>query len=262
MRLRVESVSFSYDGSVRAVDSIDLSVEAATSVALVGPNGSGKSTLLNLASGALRPLEGRVLLEGVPISTLNSRQLARRMAMVAQERPLGFDFTVREVVAMGRIPHTGRFSRESKADRCAIGEAMALCDIEDLSARSIRAVSGGERQRVFLSMALAQRPETLLLDEPTTHLDLRHQVQFMTIVQDRVQAGTAAAISIHDLSLAAQTCDRIALLAAGRLEALGDPKRILTQENVEQVFGVPVDVGHHRSDGPPYVIPRLSGPSL
>jgi len=203
MRIEIEHVSFSYEPAAPALRAVDLSVATGASVALIGPNGSGKSTLLRVASGVLRPDSGVVRLEGRSIAAMSGRQLARHLAMVEQERPMGFDFTVREVVAMGRIPYAGRFTRESGSDRRAIEHAMDLADIGGLADRSIRAISGGERQRVYLGMALAQQPEILLLDEPTTHLDLRHQVQFMSIVRQQVREGMTAIVAIHDLTLAA-----------------------------------------------------------
>jgi len=174
---------------------------------------------------------------------------------------MGFDFTVREVVAMGRIPHRGRFSRESPDDRRTIERAMELADVRDLADRSIRAVSGGERQRVHLGMALAQEPDVLLLDEPTTHLDLRHQVQFMTIVREQADEGMTVLIAIHDLTLAAQAADRIALMNEGRFVALGAPTEVLTPSNVRHVFGVTAVVGEHPVLGTTYVLPTLVGGS-
>jgi iron complex transport system ATP-binding protein len=257
MRVTIDSVSFAYDPSTPALKSVDLAVVSRESVALIGPNGSGKSTLLKVVSGVLRPDRGTVRLDDSPIDSLSARQVARRLAMVEQERSIGFDFTVREVVAMGRIPHRGRFARESGDDRRAIDHAMELADVRRLADRSIRAVSGGERQRVYLGMALAQEPEVLLLDEPTTHLDLRHQVQFMTIVRERADEGMTVLIAIHDLTLAAQAADRIALLSEGRVFVTGSPREVLTPSNVRRVFDVEAVVGEHPELGTVYVLPTL-----
>lgn len=257
MRIEIEHVSFSYEPAAPALRAVDLSVATGASVALIGPNGSGKSTLLRVASGVLRPDSGVVRLEGRSIAAMSGRQLARHLAMVEQERPMGFDFTVREVVEMGRIPYAGRFTRESGSDRRAIEHAMDLADIGGLADRSIRAISGGERQRVYLGMALAQQPEILLLDEPTTHLDLRHQVQFMSIVRQQVREGMTAIVAIHDLTLAAQSCDRIALLSEGRIVQAGAPDEVLTRAHIERVFGVRVVVDRHPDLEGPYVLPSL-----
>jgi len=257
MRVEVRSVSFAYDGRTPALRGVRLDVRSGESVALIGPNGSGKSTLLKVVSGVLRPDSGTVRLDASPLVALSARQRARCLAMVEQERPMGFDFTVREVVAMGRIPHRGRFARESRDDRRAIERAMDLADIHGLADRSIRAVSGGERQRVFLGMALAQEPNVLLLDEPTTHLDLRHQVGFMSIVREQARAGMTVLIAIHDLTLAAQATDRIALMSDGRIVVNGTPNEVLTQANVRRVFGVDAVVGEHPELGTTYVLPSL-----
>jgi len=258
MRVTVENVSFAYDPSTPVLKRVDLAVASRESVALIGPNGSGKSTLLKVISGVLRPDSGTVYLDGSPIGALSARQVARRLAMVEQERSMGFDFTVREVVAMGRIPHRGRFARESSDDRQAIDRAMQLADVRELADRSIRAISGGERQRVYLGMALAQEPEILLLDEPTTHLDLRHQVQFMSIVRKRAEAGMTVLIAIHNLTLAAQAADRISLMSERRIVVTGTPSEVLTPSNVRRVFNVEAVVGAHPELGTIYVLPTLT----
>jgi iron complex transport system ATP-binding protein len=259
MRVTIESVSFAYDPSTPALKDVDLAVASGESLALIGPNGSGKSTLLKVVSGVLRSDSGTVRLDDSSIDSLSARRTACHLAMVEQERTMGFDFTVREVVAMGRIPHRGRFARESSDDRRAIDRAMQLADVHELADRSIRAVSGGERQRVYLGMALAQEPDVLLLDEPTTHLDLRHQVQFMSIVQERAQAGMTVLIAIHDLTLAAQAADRIALMSEGRIVVTGPPREVLTASNVRRVFNVEAVVGKHPELGTIYVLPTLTG---
>jgi iron complex transport system ATP-binding protein len=258
MRIEVRNVSFAYDDRTPALRGARLDVRSGESVALIGPNGSGKSTLLKVVSGVLRPDMGAVQLDERNIGELSARRRARCLAMVEQERPMGFDFTVREVVAMGRIPYRGRFAREARVDRRAVDRAMDLADIRELADRSIRAVSGGERQRVFLGMALAQEPDVLLLDEPTTHLDLRHQVGFMSIVRERACAGMTVLIAIHDLTLAAQATDRIALMSEGRIVVTGIAGDVLTASNVRRVFGVDAVVGAHPELGTTYVLPTLT----
>lgn len=257
MHVTVKDVWFAYDAATPALKGVNLAVAGGESVALIGPNGSGKSTLLKVVSGVLRPEDGTVRLDDASIGSLSVRQIARCLAMVEQERTMGFDFTVREVVAMGRIPHRGRFAGETAEDRQAIRRALELADVSELADRSIRAVSGGERQRVYLGLALAQEPDILLLDEPTTHLDLRHQVQFMSIVQERVQAGMTVLIAIHDLTLAAQAADRIALMGEGRIVVTGTPSEVLTPSNVRRVFNVEAVVGEHPELGTTYVLPAL-----
>jgi len=180
------------------------------------------------------------------------------LALVAQERPLGFDFAVREVVAMGRTAHRGRFARETKLDRDAINRAMESADVEYLAARSIRGISGGERQRVFLATALAQEPAVLLLDEPTTHLDLYHQAQIAAIVRERAREGTTVLIAIHDLTVAAQVSDRMCLMSHGQVVLTGEPDAVLIPSNLKRTFGVNVVVGTHPAPPVTYVLPLLS----
>jgi iron complex transport system ATP-binding protein len=259
MNITVDRVSFTYNGETPVLNEIELEARSGELHALIGPNGSGKSTLLKVISGVLRPSAGTVCLGDTPVKTLSTRRIAQRLAMVEQDREMGFDFSVREVVAMGRTPHRGRFARESGRDRRAVERAMQLADIRGLADRSIRAVSGGERQRVFLAMALAQEPEALLLDEPTTHLDLRHQVRFMSIVQEWVREGRTVLIAIHDLTLAAQTTDRTVLLSDGRIVATGRPSEVLIPTHLKQVFDVDVVVGTHPEPRVHYVLPRLPG---
>jgi len=261
MRITIDRISFSYNGAVPVLREVSLAVDSGELFALIGPNGSGKSTLLRIVSGVLRPGAGEIRLGEVPIAALSTRRIAQRLAMVEQDRSMGFDFSVREVVAMGRIPHTGRFARESERDRRAIERAMKLADIHGLASRSILAISGGERQRVFLAMALAQEPETLLLDEPTTHLDLRHQVQFMSIVREQAKEGTTVLLAVHDLTLAAQATDRIGLLNEGRILVTGRPAEVLTRPHLRRAFDVEVVVGEDAETRTTYVVPLLLGHS-
>jgi len=257
MNVSIENVTFSYDGRDLVLEEVSLDVSEGSLYGLIGPNGSGKSTLLKLASGVLRPGRGRVSLGDVNVQSMSPRLLARRLAMVAQERPIGFEFTVREIIAMGRTPYVARFGRESRADRRAIWGAMSLADVEQLADRSIREISGGERQRVFLALALAQEPSVLLLDEPTTHLDLGHQVRFLSIVRRRAEEGCTVLLAIHDLTVAGQTVDRVALIERGRIQATGEPGRVLTAANLREVFGVEVHVGRDPATGASYVVPRF-----
>jgi len=260
MRVDVEGVRFAYeqDSSSPTLDGIDLKVASGELVALIGPNGSGKSTLLRLISGVLRPARGRIRLGDDDVSGLPAREMARRLAMVSQDRPVGFEFTVREIVAMGRTPYRGRFRAETRADRRAIDEALALTDIGGLADRSIREISGGERQRVFLALALAQEPNVLLLDEPTTHLDLGHQLRFLSIVLDRTETGCTVLLAIHDLGIAAQTASRVALLVDGKLQACAPPGQVLTPEHLERAFRTRLRVGRDAGSGSPYVVPEIA----
>jgi len=255
MRVRVEEVAFSYDRRVNVLEEVFLEVESGELVGLIGPNGSGKSTLLKLVSGVLTASRGRIRLGEDDVRSLRRRSIARRLAMVEQDRPLGFEFTVREIVAMGRTPYVGRFSSESRTDRRAIRDAMSLADVDSLADRSIREISGGERQRVFLATALAQEPEILLLDEPTTHLDLGHQTRFLSIVRTRADRGCTVLFAIHDLTIAAQSADRIGLLDGGRLQRIGRPHDVLQAPLLSSVFRVALRVGRDPQSRAIYVLP-------
>ena len=242
MEITVEGLKFSYNGSP-LLDGIDLIVTGGEVLVIVGPNGSGKTTLLRNISGILSPEVGSVYLDMTRLPELSITELARYLAVVEQEREIGFDFTVREVVALGRLPHRGRFARETRTDREWIGRAMELTNVAPFAERSIRELSGGEKQRVFLAMALAQNPRVLLLDEPTTYLDINHQIQIMDIVRQQAAAGLTVLMAIHDLNLAAQYADRVAILHRGRLLAVGKPADVLTEANIKEAFQTDVAVG-------------------
>ena len=259
MRVDIKSVSYAYDAERPILGDVSLRVNTGQAVGLIGPNGSGKSTLLRLVSGSLRPDQGSIQLDGKNLASFRTRDIARCMAMVEQKRAIGSDFTVREVVSIGRLPHRGRWSRESRADREAIEQAMRWAEVEELSARSVRTLSGGEGQRIFLAMALAQEPEVLLLDEPTTFLDLRHQLSFLSIVKDRIAAGLTVVLAIHDLTLAAQTVDQLVMLRNGLVACAGPPEEVLTRENIRTVFDVDAVVGQHPETKRLYVLPALAG---
>jgi len=264
MEITVDGLKFSYNGSP-LLDGIDLSVPKGEVLAIVGPNGSGKTTLLKNISGILSPQAGTIYLDMTRLPELSITELARHLAVVEQEREIGFDFTVREVVALGRIPHRGRFARETRTDKEWIGRAMELTNVAPFTERSIRELSGGEKQRVFLAMALAQNPRVLLLDEPTTYLDINHQLQIMEIVRQQATAGLTVLMAIHDLNLAAQYADRVAILHEGQVLAVGRPADVLTETNIKQAFQTDVVVGKNPVTNSIYintVPPKLKAPTL
>lgn len=235
MDITVERLRFSYNSSP-LLDEIDLTVRAGEIFTILGPNGSGKTTLLKNISGVLSPDTGAIYLGIKRVEDLAPRERARYLAVVEQEREVGFAFTVREVVAMGRYPHQRWFSRESAEDARTIEEAMNLADVITLSRRSMQELSGGERQRVFLAMAFAQNPQVLLLDEPTAHLDINYQIQIMNIIQRQAKRQVTVLAAIHDLNLAAQYSHKIGLLHEGRWLALGSPMDVLTEGNIRKAF--------------------------
>ena len=208
-------------------------------LALVGPNGAGKSTLLRVLAGTLRPGAGRVELDGAPVATLERSSVARRLAVVPQQAALPFSMRVEEVVALGRLPHEAPLRGARPADRAAVAAAIERVGLGHLLGRDARELSLGERQLVLLAMAVAQAAPVLLLDEPTVHLDLRHQVEAMELLRDlNERDGTAIVAVLHDLSLASHFFPRVAVLDHGRLVADGPARGALTDDLVRDVFGV------------------------
>jgi len=222
-----------------ALRSVDLRIGADERVALIGPNGAGKSTLLRVATGLVRPTAGRAFLGGSPIDELDRGTIARRLAVVPQLAALPFATRVEEVVALGRLPHEDPLRGARPADRAAVAAAIDRVGVGHLLGRDARELSLGERQLVLLALAVAQAAPVLILDEPTVHLDLRHQVETMELLVDlNVRDGTTVIAVLHDLGLASLFFPRIVLLDAGRVIADGTPGEVLTGERIRDVFGV------------------------
>jgi iron complex transport system ATP-binding protein len=222
-----------------ALRGIDFQIVAGEGIALVGPNGAGKSTLLRCVTGLLRPDRGSVALDGIPVQELTRSTIARRVAVVPQQVDLPFAMRVEEVVALGRIPHEDPLRGLRPADHEAVARAMARVGLDGFSGRDVRRLSLGERQLVLLATALAQEAPLLLLDEPTVHLDLRHQVATMELLRGlAVRERTTVVAVLHDLHLAAHFFQRIVVLDAGRIVADGRPREVLTEGLVRDVFGV------------------------
>lgn len=231
------SLSFSVD-AVKLLDRVDVSAESGQFVGLIGPNGAGKSTLLRAISNVLSYQEGSVSLHGADLTTLPAREVAELLALVPQIAPYTQGFTTFELVLMGRYPHLGRFQVEGQSDDRIARNAMRLTETDQFETRTIETLSGGERQRVFLARAVAQQPQVLLLDEPTSNLDILHQLKILTLVRQLVDDGLTAIAAIHDLNLAARFCDRLVLISEGRVVADGLAEDVLTPELIESAFGV------------------------
>jgi iron complex transport system ATP-binding protein len=226
-------------GQRSVLDGLDLHVASGERVAILGPNGAGKSSLLRVLTGHASGRRGSVLFEGTPLDGYSREMLARRVAVVPGEVSLPFAARVEEVVALGRIPHEDPFRGLREADQAAIGAAIERVGITDLIGRDARRLSLGERQLVVLAMALAQAPRVLILDEPTVHLDLRHQVDVMELlVQLNERDGVGVIAVLHDLSLAAHFFPRLVLLDRGRIVADGPPDEVLSSERIRAVYGV------------------------
>jgi iron complex transport system ATP-binding protein len=219
-------------------------------VGIVGPNGSGKSTVLRTVYRHLRPSAGRVLLAERDVLELSAAQAARHVAALPQERGTDFEFTVREVVTMGRTPYKRAFAADDAGDRAIVAHAMDRVGVTELAGRGFASLSGGERQRVLLARALAQEPDVLVLDEPTNHLDLRHQVELLALLRGHKQTTLVA---LHDLNAAAAACDRVHVLSGGCLVASGAPADVLTPGLLAEVFGVRAAVVAHPLTGDPLI---------
>lgn len=239
--VEVAGLRFRYP-SGGGVEGIDLQVAAGEVVGLLGPNGSGKSTLVRLISGVLEPQAGTIRLAGEDLAALPRREVARRLAVVPQEPRFDLPFSVLETVLLGRHPHLAGVAFESARDLEVARRALARCGAAELAGRSIDELSAGERQRVVFARALAQEAAVLLLDEPASFLDLRFQVELFDRVRELASEGRAVLAVLHDLNLAAEYCDRVALLAGGRLQAVGGTAETLTYANLTRAYGTEVYV--------------------
>lgn len=235
--LQVEGLTTGYSSTRPIVADVSLSLSPGRTLGLVGPNAAGKSSLLRAITGALPRHTGEVLLSGRPLQAHSSKERAHAFAFVPQSSRFDLEFTVREMVSFGRSAHAGIWGLSSRADKDAVDEAMRRADVEALAGRPCSELSGGERQRVLLARALAQQAQLLLLDEPTAHLDLRHQLLVIDTVLEHARQGGAALVVLHDLALAARL-DEVAVIEAGRLVAQGDPATVLTTQRLEQTWGV------------------------
>jgi iron complex transport system ATP-binding protein len=236
--LALESLTVAYRDRV-ALRDVDLDIAGGERVALIGPNGAGKSTLLAVTTGLLQPTGGAVRLDGRPIGSLERADIARRVAVVPGSASLPFSMRVEEVVALGRLPHEDPFRGLRPADRAAVGAAIERVGIGHLLGRDARELSLGERQLVLIALAVAQAAPILILDEPTVHLDLRHQVEAMELLVDlNERDGTTIVAVLHDLTLAAHFFPRLILLDGGRIVADGPPAEVLDPDRIRAVFGV------------------------
>ncbi|MEY9950289.1 ABC transporter ATP-binding protein [Kitasatospora sp. GAS1066B] len=249
MRITVEDLTITLSGR-DVLSGIHLLAAEGEIAGLVGPNGSGKSTLLRTVYRHLKPSAGRVLLAGRDLRAMTPVEAARHIAALPQERGGDFEFTVREIVAMGRAPYQRAFAGDDATDREVVAWALRRVGLSGYEGRGFAALSGGERQRVLLARAFAQQPDVLVLDEPTNHLDVKHQVELLALL--RAQHRTTL-ISLHDLNAAASLCDRLHVLHEGAVVASGPPREVLTPELLAAVFGVRAAVVEHPLSGDPLI---------
>lgn len=253
--LEATSLSAGY-GATEIVHGVDLAIPAGRITAILGANASGKSTLLKTAARVLRPLAGAVLLDGRSIAETPTRELAKRLGLLPQQPIAPEGIVVADLVARGRHPHEGLFGRRGPEDERIVAESLAATRILDLADRPVDELSGGQRQRVWIAMALAQRTDVLLLDEPTTYLDLAHQIEVLDLLADlNAERGTTIAMVLHDLALAARYVDWLIAMKDGRIVAEGTPGDVLTEELVREVFGLESHIVEDPVSGTPLVVP-------
>ncbi len=253
--LHINQASFSYDGNGFALKNVDLKIEKGEMVGLLGPNGSGKTTLLKLAGGALKPSGGEIQLDRTNLNHLSKNQIARKVAMVPQYFYMPFSFTVDEVVGLGRTPFIKMLAGEKESDRNAVQHSIEIAGISDFEKRIFNELSGGERQRAILALAMAQEPKLLLLDEPTAHLDINHQVELLELVSKLNSESSVTIVAVmHDLNLASLYFKRLVILKDSSVFADGSPKQVLTESIIQEVYSTPVHVTKHPTTGDPYTI--------
>jgi iron complex transport system ATP-binding protein len=262
MRLEARNLTVGYGGQFR-IEGLDLVIEERRITGLVGPNGAGKSTLLKVLSRVLKPERGVVLLDGEVLHSLPGREVARKLAFVGQRLDGGLDLSVEELVYRGRFPHQSLLHRDTKRDREAVEWALGAMRLLELRSRHIKRLSHGELRRAWTAMALAQRPEILLLDEPTAFLDIAHQFELLDLLSALKDHGVSIVMSMHDLRLASIYCQRIIAMQNGRIVGCGPTDEVLTVDLIREVFGVDAEVRKHpatdRRIPVPYALVKRGG---
>ena len=251
MKLKVSDVEFSYT-SVPILKGVCLELAQSEMLGIIGPNGAGKSTLIRCIDRILAPQKGSILLDEREIKEVRRRELAKKLGYIPQSGHHSFPATVFDVVLMGRSPHIGWRSNEKDEEK--VLDMLQMLNIEDLAMRDINEISGGQQQKVFIARALVQEPDVLLLDEPTSNLDIRHQLDVMDAIKNLVKEKKISAImAIHDLNLGSRYSDRIIMLNGGTIVDAGSPSSVLTSENIKRVYGVEAVV--RNESGRPYIVP-------
>ncbi len=251
--IEVKSIFFKYQKDW-VLNNISFNVKKGDFLGIIGPNGSGKTTLLKILHRLISPERGEIIIEGKLIQKMDRIEIARKIGVVSQETHLLFPFRVIEVVLMGRNPYLGHLLFETKKDLEIARRAMELTEIASLSDRFMDELSGGERKRVFIARALAQEPEIILLDEPTANLDIHHQIDFLNLIQNlNKEKGLTIIMASHDINISAEFCNRLILLQNGNIFKIGTPSEVITQENIECVYGCKVFVDKNPFSGMPRV---------
>ncbi len=242
-------------GQETVIKGVSFTIKKGEFIGIIGPNGSGKSTLLRLMSRVLVPQQGAIDFSGANINQMDLKELARQVAFVSQDTLINFSFSVFEIVLMGRIPHLKRLQSETRQDLAKAEHALSLTDTLGIKEKGVDEISAGERQRVIIAKALAQEPALLFLDEPTSHLDIGHQVQVLDLLKKlNRQDQLTIVMVLHDLNLASEYCSRIILLDEGKIFKDGTPEEVLTYQNIESVYKTVVIVNKNPLSSKPYVV--------
>ncbi|MBC7085167.1 MAG: heme ABC transporter ATP-binding protein [Methanomethylovorans sp.] len=252
--LEVKDVCVSY-GNRKILNKVNLRAHEGEIVGIVGPNGSGKTTFLKSLAKYLIPDAGSIYINNVNITEMDNREIAKNVAVVSQIVSIDFDFTARDIVLMGRTPYIK--GSEKPEDIMIAEDAMRKTNTYEFKDRMVTELSGGELQRVIIARALAQTPKILLLDEPTSHLDIAHQVEILNLVREAADSGLTVIAVIHDLNLAAHYCDSICMLKSGEIVCTGQPETVFTEENIRNTFNIPVEVNTLKSTNSLYIMPLL-----
>lgn len=259
MRFETTDLVIKYPGQNRpALNSVNMSAPSGSFYAVLGPNGSGKSTLMKGLLGIAKADQGRALIAERNVSNWDRKALARVIGVVSQSETVSFPITVREMVGMGRYPHLGPLEGEGSKDKVAVHEALEVCDVTHLVNRDLSTLSGGELQRVRIARALAQQPMALVLDEPTSSLDIKHAMEILELLKQSVASGLTVILTTHGLDLAARFSDRMLLLSEGQVAAEGTPDEVVNEETLADVYGWPVKVEWEPTTGSPRVTPLRS----
>ncbi len=251
MRLIIDNLSFNY-GSIKALEGVTFEVQDSEIIGIIGPNGSGKSTLLKCINRILKPKQGYILFNDLEINSMKRIEIAKIFGYVPQEGDMNYDdLTVFEIVLMGRRPYIRWWCEEEDLEK--VWQILSLLNIENLAMRKINEISGGERQKVLIARALAQEAKILLLDEPTSNLDIKHQLEVMNLIRKLTkEKNIATIIALHDLNLASMYCDKLIMMKEGKIFAAGKPDYVLTVHNIEEVYGIKVII--ERRSNRPYIV--------
>lgn len=256
--VKIRDLKFKYD-ETEILKYINLDVPQGSFLSILGPNGSGKTTLLKNICNLLHPEKGSILIEEKDVEKIKYKKLAQMIAVVHQGTDVQFDFSVYDVVMMGRFPYLRRFQSEGKKDEEIVQKAMENTSTWELKDKSINEISGGERQRVLIARALTQQPKVLILDEPISHLDIKYQIEILELCKRlNKEQGITVITTLHDMNMASRYSDYIVLLQNGKIREMDTPEKVLTEKNIEDVYGVKVDLFRKNETERPVIIPKMA----